>query len=745
MTHASNAQSGTQTSTPSASAPRSHEEIDIRRLFGILVDHKKWVLASVAAFAMLGLIYVSVATPIYRADALVQIESSSPGSNPLKEVSTLLGQEPPTLSEIEIIQSRMVLGRAVDLLNLDISVAPVTLPVIGGLLERQHVSRPGFAAGWHYAFSGESIAVSEMPVADAYEGQPFRLQVLDSYRYRLFDADGNDLGEGKLGELSNFADGGVALRVTSIDAGAGATFELRHGSRLAAINALRGRLTVAEAGSETGILSWSLTGPDPQETEKTLNTIANIYYSQNVQRQSEEARKSLEFLDGQVPKIRAQVDRAEEKLNRYRESQDSVDLSLETKSVLDRLVNLEAQLNELEMNEAEIAQRFTKSHPTYQALLEKKAQLQRERANLDKQIKAMPKTQQEILRLKRDAEVNNEIYVQLLNKVQETRIAEASTVGNVRVLDSAQVLATPVAPNKPLLLAVAVIVGLIVGVAGVFLRALFHRGIETQEQIEETGLAVYATVPLSDEQRKLNRREQRGRRGTRRDPRYPQGLLSLRNPADVTVEALRGLRTSLHFAMLEASDNRLMITGPSPGVGKSFVSVNLAAVCAQAGQRVLVIDADMRKGQVHSVFGATSESGLSDVLGGRLTLDEAIRDVDECEGLHYVARGMAPPNPSELLMGSRFSAFLAAASERFDLVIVDSPPVLAVTDAAIIGKQVGTSLMLVRFERNPVKELELAIARLRTAGVEPRGAILNAVERKAATAYGYGYYHYNYQ
>ncbi|WFF43011.1 polysaccharide biosynthesis tyrosine autokinase [Salinicola endophyticus] len=745
MTHASNPQSGNQASTPSASAPRSHEEIDIRRLFGILVDHKRWVLASVVAFALLGLIYVSVATPIYRADALVQIESASPGNNPLKEVSTLLGQEPPTLSEIEIIQSRMVLGRAVDLLNLDISVAPVTLPVIGSLLERQGVSRPGFAAGWRYAFSGESIAVSEMPVSQAYEGQPFRLRVLNSYRYRLFDADGNDLGEGKLGELSNFAHGGVALRVTSIDAAAGATFELRHGSRLAAINALRGRLAVAEAGSETGILSWSLTGTDPQETEKTLNTIADIYYSQNVQRQSEEARKSLEFLDGQVPKIRAQVDRAEEKLNRYRESQDSVDLSLETKSVLDRLVNLEAQLNELEMNEAEIAQRFTKSHPTYQALLEKKAQLQRERANLDQQIKGMPKTQQEILRLKRDAEVNNEIYVQLLNKVQETRIAEASTVGNVRVLDSAQVQATPVAPNKPLLLAVAVIVGLIVGVAGVFLRALFHRGIETQEQIEETGLAVYATVPLSDEQRKLNRRERRDRRGSRRDPRHPQGLLSLRNPADVSVEALRGLRTSLHFAMLEANDNRLMITGPSPGVGKSFVSVNLAAVCAQAGQRVLVVDADMRKGQVHNVFGATSESGLSDVLGGRLTLDEVIRGVGECEGLAYVARGTAPPNPSELLMGPRFSAFLATVSERFDLVIVDSPPILAVTDAAIIGKQVGTSLMLVRFERNPVKELELAIGRLRTAGVEPRGAILNAVERKAATAYGYGYYHYNYQ
>ncbi|WP_295038815.1 polysaccharide biosynthesis tyrosine autokinase [Salinicola sp.] len=226
---------------------------------------------------------------------------------------------------------------------------------------------------------------------------------------------------------------------------------------------------------------------------------------------------------------------------------------------------------------------------------------------------------------------------------------------------------------------------------------------------------------------------------------FPSGLLAARNPADVSVEALRGLRTSLHFAMLEAGDNRLMITGPSPGVGKSFVSVNLAAVCAQSGQRVLVVDADMRKGQIHSAFGAASENGLSDVLSGKQGLEQVIRTVDNVDNLHYVARGMAPPNPSELLMTSRFSEFLAQVSERFDLVIVDSPPILAVTDAAIIGKQVGTTLILARFQTNPVKEMELAISRLKTSGVEPRGAIFNAVERKAATEYGYGYYHYSYK
>ncbi|WP_251976377.1 polysaccharide biosynthesis tyrosine autokinase [Salinicola avicenniae] len=726
--------------TPTARS--NHEEIDIRRLLGILLDYRKWVLASVAVFALIGLVYVSLATPIYRADALVQIESNAP-DNPLREVSSLLGEKPPTLSEIEIIRSRMVLGQAVDLLNLDINVTPVTLPVIGGFLRSHGIGRPDFAQGWGYAFGGESVVVSDMPMADAYRGKTFTLEVEDSYSYRLLDADGTEVGSGKVGQMSTFLGGDLSLRVTAIDAAPGARFTVQRTPELAAINGLRGRFEVVEAGSETGILSWSLTGTDPDETQRALNTIADIYYSQNVQRQSEEARKSLEFLNSQVPEIREQLNQAEDKLNQYRESRDSVDLSMETQSVLDRVVNLESQLNELEMSEAEISQRFTKSHPTYQALLEKKAQLQRERDNLNQQVKNLPETQQEILRLQRDVEVNNEIYVQLLNKVQETKIAEASTVGNVRILDSAAALPAPVAPNKVLILAVSIILGLIVGVAGVFLRALFNRGIETQEQIEELGLPVYATIPLSEEQGKLDRRIKRSRREQERS--VPAGLLAMRNPADVSIEALRGLRTSLHFAMLEANDNRLMITGPSPGVGKSFVSVNLAAVCAQAGQRVLVVDADMRKGQVHSVFGAASGQGLSDLLGGKLSLEEVVRDVADVENLQYVARGMAPPNPSELLMGARFSEFLRAVSERYDLVIIDSPPVLAVTDAAVVGEQVGTTLMLARFQLNPAKELELALGRLRTAGVEPRGAILNAVERKAATEYGYGYYHYSYK
>ncbi|MDW5377035.1 polysaccharide biosynthesis tyrosine autokinase [Halomonas sp. HP20-15] len=740
----------------SSRAIQDNDEIDLGRLYGILVDHKGTIASITAIFAIAGAGYALLTDPIYRADALVQIENAS-STNPLSDVTSLLGQEPPSESEIEIIRSRMVLGRAVDILNLDLLVEPVRFPVIGDFLTRIGVERPdsfvtnllsdvglyqsnSATEGWKYTWAGETIDVKSMPVADAYLNETFTVKVRDESNYILSYED-RVLGEGKVGVSSDFLDGDISVLIGSINAPPGATYELTHIPRLMAINDLRKKLTINEQGQETGILNWGLTSPDPLLAEKTLATIADIYVSQNIQRQSQEARNSLNFLDSQVPAVRDELRRAEDSLNTYRTDKDSVDLSLETESILERLVNLESQLNELEFSEAEISRRFTPSHPTYAALLEKKRQLQSEREKLESQIKKLPETQQEVLRLQRDVAVNQQIYVQLRNKVQEMQIAEASTVGNVRILDEAKVLPNPVKPNKKLIVVLAALFGAMLAVGLVLLRAAFNRGVEAPDQLEQLGLPVYATVPLSEEQAKLNRRV---KRTNGRAHSIATGLLAERNPADTSIEALRGLRTSLHFAMLEGNDNRLMITGPSPAIGKSFICVNLAAVCAQAGQRVLIIDGDMRKGHIHTVFGESSEGGLSEVLAGRIMLEDSIRPVESIENLYYLSRGVAPPNPSELLVTKTFKDLLEDASNQYDLVIVDSPPVLAVTDATIIGKNVGTSLLVARFQLNPPKEVKLAIRRLETGGVVVKGAVLNAMERKAATAYGYGYYNYSY-
>lgn len=715
-------------------------DMELGRILGLLFDAKGLVISLIVLFAFLGTAYAFFTTPIFQAKSLVQVETKSP-NNPLADASTsMLSQVPPSRSEMEIMQSRMVLGRAVDLLNLDIRVEPVRVPVIGGFLQRQQIAAPAFAQDWGYAWGNDHIALAGMPVADDYLGQTFTLKVLDETRYALHYR-GERLGEGVVGEEASFLGGAVGVEVESIAAAPGATFNLTHAQRVVAVDQLRDNFGIAERGNGTGILAWTMTDPSPAVAERMLSTIGDIYVTQNIQRQSEEARKSLEFLSKQVPEVRGELSNAEQQLNAYRSEHDSVDLSMETQSILDRVVNLESQLNELEFSEAEISRRFTPSHPTYAALLEKKAQLNKELSALEDRIDGMPETQQEVLRMQRDVSVNQEIYVQLRNKVQEMQIAEASTVGNVRVLDEAEPFPLPVAPNKMMNIVLATLLGAAFAVALVMLRAMFNRGLESPDQLEQLGLPVYAIVPKSDDQSRLNRRIRRGSRSQS----VPAGLLAWHRPLDVSIEAMRSLRTSLHFAMLDSTDNRLMISGPSPGVGKSFITANLAAVCAQNGQRVLVIDGDMRKGQMHKIFKGPSEDGLSEILSGRHSLEEMARPVESVEGLEYLARGVVPPNASELLASSRFTELLAKASERYDLVIVDSPPVLAVTDATVIGKRVGTTLMVARFQLNPPKEVELAMRRLDTGGVRVKGAILNGLERKAATAYTYGYYNYSYR
>lgn len=718
--------------SPSTSVTKSTDTIDLGRSIALLFEHKWLIVAVTFLFMVVGVVYALLATPIYRADALLQVEQLSP-SNPFSDRGSIIGGEPSSRSEIQILGSRMVLGRAVDILSLDMLIEPARLPIVGGFLNRIGIKRPDFAQGWGYTWAGETITVGAMPVDDAYLGKTFTLRVLDSERYSL-SYDGKSLGEAKVGKEAEFLGGDIVLDIETINAPRGAAFSLSRIQPRLAIANVKEQLNISEQGKETGILQLQLTDADPQLAKSALRTIVDIYVAQNIQHQAEEARKSLDFLSTQLPAVRAEMISAEDQLNAYRVDRESVDLSLETQSVLERLVNIEAKLNELKFSEAEISRRFTPSHPTYAALLDKKNQLQSERAGIDSKIDRLPETQQEILRLQRDASVNQEIYMQLRNKMQEMQIAEASTVGNVRVLDDAEVYPSPVEPRKVFLLVVATLLGGLVAAGMVLVRGMFTRGVKTLDQIEALGLPVFATVPLSEEQEKRNRRD--------RKRTAEAGILALRNPAALSVEALRALRTSVHFSMINSDNNCVMITGPSPAVGKSFVAVNLAVLCAQMGKRVLIIDGDMRKGQIHSMFRQPAEGGLSEVLAGQQPLVDVVRPVNEIESLHYISRGVAPPNPSELLATPALSELLKVVNLRYDLVIIDSPPVLAVTDAALIGKQVKTTLMVVRFQFNTPKEIGIAIHRMGMAGVQVTGAVLNAIERKVAGAYGYFAYSY---
>ncbi|KFW99301.1 tyrosine-protein kinase Wzc [Pectobacterium carotovorum] len=700
----------------------SSDEIDLGRLLGTLLDNRWLIIGVTALFTIIGIMYVTLKTPIYKADALIQVEQSS-GNSLLNDLSSMLPEaKPQSAAEIELIKSRMVIGKTIKDLSLDTVVQQKYFPIVGKGLARIFEQEPG------------KIAISRLEVPASWLDESFELTILSDDTYEVSSETVNF--SGSVGRLES--NNGISLLVSDIKAPAGTVFLIRKQSDLSAINNLLGNFSVEDKGKSTGVLQLSLEGEDPATTNKILNSISQNYFKQNVERKSEEAGKSLAFLEEQLPSVRESLNEAENKLNKFRQQNDSVDLSLEAKAVLDTTVSVESQLNELTFKEAEISKLYTREHPAYKALLEKRVTLEQERDKLNRRIGSMPKTQQEILRLTRDVQAGQDVYMQLLNKQQELSINKASTVGYVRIIDTAVTQPKPVKPRKTLLILLSFILGGVVSVAFVAIKTLLHKGIESPEQLEELGINVYASVPLSEWQQKKDRALlSRGKKGNTRSTE----LLAVGNPADLAIEAIRSLRTSLHFAMMEAKNNVLMISGASPAIGKTFVSANLGAVVAQAGQRVLIVDCDMRKGYAHELMGCQGNDGLSDILSGQMPIEKSIRKT-AIENMDFISRGQIPPNPSELLMHIRFSEFIKWASENYDLVLLDTPPILAVTDAAIISRHAGTSLLVARFEVNTLKEIEVSIRRFEQNGAEIKGVILNAIVKRAASYYGYGNYNY---
>jgi len=720
------------------------QEIDLRQLLGTLVDQKWWILGITGAFFAASVAYAILAKPIYRADAIIQVESKVPSLPGLADISQSLGVSTGSAeasTEIALITSRAVVGSAVDELKLDIEVAPKNFPLLGGYMARKsEAASPNLLAPTKlglnsFGWGGELLEVFQLDVPQELFDNEMTLTVQDaSGKYSLQDEDGRELLSGRVGESANGH--GVTIQVSKLRAHPGMRFIVTKLRRLKIVGDLQRQVAVSESGKDSGILVLGYESPSPQLAQAFLQQVALAYVRQNVDRNSAEASAQLVFVKEQLPSIRNQVDAAQKALSAYQTRANSVDLSLQTKGLLDQEVAVETSIQQLRLQQAEMDRKFTRDHPAYQALMRQISDLEGRKTSFQGQVRQLPEAQQELLTLTRELQVSNEIYTGMLNQAQQLDVARAGTVGNVRIVDAAAVdSATPVKPRKLFVVMVGTLLGAFLAVALVFLRQMLNRGVEDPAQIEELGLPVYASIPVSPKQ------EVDSVRGKFRGD-GKQHLLAIKDPADLAIEAMRSLRTSLHFARLEAKNNIILISGSSPNAGKTFVSANLATVIAQAGQRVLIIDADMRKGTLHKALGATQSPGLSDVLVGNAPVEAAIRSLDVLENLHFISRGEVPPNPSELLMHENFSSLLDAVSRDFDLVIIDTPPILAVTDAAIIAHHVGTCLLVARFGLNQPKELALAKRRFEQNNVKIKGAIFNAVQRRAAGYYSYGYYEY---
>jgi tyrosine-protein kinase Etk/Wzc len=718
--------------------PHPHESmadepaIDLKSYLNTLYD-SRWLIAGVTALiTVVALLYALVAKPVYEANLLIHVEEESPNAakNILSEASSLFETKKAAIAEMELLRSRMVVSRAVDNLQLYIQVEPRYFPIAGFWFadrDGDTLSEPGLFGYGGYVWGAEKAAVSVFDVPEGWLNRKFVLTALGNNRYR-FSGGGQHLAfEGSVGQRYRVAapDGVVELKVDRLFGNPGAQFRLSRLSRLSLIEGIQGKLAISEQGKQSGVIAVRLQGENPVRINRILSEIGREYMRQNRARKTEEAEKSLAFLNQQLPILKHQLEDSEERYNQFRNAHGTVDLQEEARTSLAQAAAARARRIDLIQKKSELLARFTEDHPLVAAVNRQRREVDTEIAEIAARIKSLPQLEQDEARLTRDIKVNTDLYAALSNTAQQLRLISVGRVSNVRLIDAPILPERPIKPNRPLIVGLAVASGLFLGALLAFTRKAMRGGIDDPLKIERLLQArvVYASIPHSSNQDRLVRKT-----------RAEGGLLPLLAqvaPEDAAIESLRSFRSALQFSMPHFKNNIVMFAGPTHALGKSFVAANFAAVMAASGKKVLLIDADLRRGQLHRYFGIGRERGLSRAITGSLGVKDVIhRGV--LDNLDFIPTGELPPNRSEFLLHLNFGTLLESVSASYDLVLIDPPPILAVADALIIGAHAGAVFILARAGVTTEADINESIKRLNHSGISPQGVLFNDMPLRLA-------------
>jgi tyrosine-protein kinase Etk/Wzc len=697
-----------------------------------VVDKRRFIGGMVLAGAMLAAGYAVVSKPVYEANILIQLEEGVKPSNVLGDLSSLFDLKTGATAEMEVLRSRLVVSGAVDKAHAFIELQPEYFPLVGSAIARygKYLPLPESFKRGGYAWGGEDAEVSTFAVPPALEGKQFELIRSEKDNFILRQKEfGIELG-GRI-DYNLQVDtphGPIVLQVDRLTAKPGTRFSLTRHPRADTIEDLQQTLGVTEKGKQSGVISVSLHGSDPLMTSRIVNEIGQEYIRQASDRKADEAKKSLAFLNEQMPAIKSELDRSEQRYNEMRSRRGVLDLAEENRSLLQQTVQEQGKMAELVQKKEELMTRYAREHPAVLAVDQQIRHSARLLAGLETRVKALPTAEQDILRLERDVKVNTALYTSLLSSAQQLRLVPTARGGNARLLDTAIIPVKPVKPRHAILIALGAIAGLLLGILGAFFHKSFGRGISRPHEINASlGLKVVATLPHSDMQAKLHARSRRDR-----EQLY---LLADKAPFEPAVESLRGLRTSMQFLLQHTKNNVVLITGATPEVGKSFVSANLAAVMGSFGMRVLLIDADIRTGRLHRYFGKRPQLGLTEALSGAAAVSDVVQE-KVVENVDLISSGERPAKPAELLARASFGQLLQRLSLRYDIVLIDTAPVLVTPDPGIAGAHAGAILCVARAGHSTVNEVEETAVRLNQAGLAVTGVVFN--DFRSSFAYGYG-------
>ncbi len=740
-----------KTDSNNLSKPAVEKDTNDTDILGlVLVLLRGWKV--VAFFALLGLVigilYSRYENPTFKSDALIQIENSAQGISALGEnISGLVAPEDSTaLTEAELIKSRMVLEPVVDLLHLDVRLGDPEVSSLDRIKTNQTSTQVNTAEGVVLDTEDGQVRISQFDVSPTYLNQSFTL-VRSDKGFTL--SNGFDDFKGQLNQPHRFRGSEGIIKITVNDLPAdNHSVSISKQSLQNATDAINGALTVVEKGGQTGIIQLSLIGSNQPQITLILKEIILSYIAQNESRGSEETTKTLKFMESQIPLLKQKLEESEALFNEFREKSGSIDISQEAGILVESSASIDTQINELNLKKAELTTYYTEEHPLVIQINDQLRVLNDKKQVIENQIEGLPEVQREFLKLAEDTGINREIYLTMLKNYQQLQIVKAGQVGYARIIDLPISTYRTIAPKKQLIIMLALLSGIMLGILLVFLRSLLRNTVKDPDRLEsKTGVPVIATIPRSSLLSRLGKNK-----------KAPNRLLAYVDHNSLSYEAIKSLRTHLMFGMpnIGKAGQRakvILISGESPGVGKSFISANLTEVFAQLDKKVLVIDADMRLGELHKMFNMEQDSGLADYLSNNKTplqsddsspLTRTISSFihpTSMDHIDFMPRGKQPHNPASLLASDKFGELMSQLNAHYDYIIIDSPPTLAASDAVILSKYADKVLMVTRYNSSIEGQLVYAINQLTKVNVQVDGIILNDVQQGIMDKYSY---HYSY-
>ena len=751
--------------TSKATIQKDDDEIDLLALLWVVLRGWKTILLLAVLGLVVGVLYSRYVNPTFKSDALIQIEDNASGVSALgADISELVGSEASKAqTEAELIRSRMILEPVVTLLHLRTTLSDPNIGAFDRIKSDRIDTQLNTPEGVTLDSEKGRVQISQFEVPRPYFNRAFTLTQSET---GFVLTDGVDDFEGQIGKAHRFSasEGQITITVNELpDESYPITISQR--SLKATTDSLNSALSVVEQGKQTGIIELSMTGENQQQVTRVLKEIVLSYTGQNQSRGTEETTKTLTFMDTQIPLLRDKLEASEARFNEFRQENGTIDVGQEAQLLLTENAQIDTQLNELNLKKADLTTYYTDEHPLVVQIDEQLQVLANRKQEIDATIAELPEIQREFLKLSQDTEINREIYLTLLKNYEQLKIVKAGQIGFARIIDLPISTYKAIAPKKLQIIVLALLLGAMLGTMLVLLKNLLRNVVKDPERLEtKTGIPVIATIPRSPLLSRIGKNKQAGNR-----------LLVHVDHNSLSYEAIKSLRTSLMFSLPKTvatapianagidgqvipQGKVILVTGESPGVGKSFISANLAEVFSQLNKKVLVMDADMRLGELHKMFSLTQDNGLADYLtegSSRLAkVDKAAlapttSDLDiesfirqtGMEDIDFMPRGRHPHNPASLLMSERFALLMTALKAQYDYIVLDTPPVLAASDAMILSQYADKVLMVARYDKSIEGQVSYAVKQMNKANIQVDGLILNDVQQGLLSKYSY---HYSY-